>query len=129
MEKLAPEWLAGCKLRQCYFEPTFHKHQGALCAGFQIHTDHPGYNHQLFRPYRLMALFLKALRYCQPGYEIWRDFPYEYVDSRLPIDTISGSELLRTWVDDPAAPVEELENTLIKDERTWQDDTASYYLY
>ena len=30
MERLAPEWLAGCKLREIYFQPTFHKHVGEL---------------------------------------------------------------------------------------------------
>src|SRR5512134_1872824 len=26
MRKLAPQWLQGCRLRECWFEPTFHKH-------------------------------------------------------------------------------------------------------
>src|SRR5678809_985791 len=39
MRTLAPQWLAGCMLRDCWFEPTFHKHQGKLCAGVQIHTE------------------------------------------------------------------------------------------
>ena len=36
MESLAPHWLSGCRLRACWFEPTFHKHVGKLCAGLQI---------------------------------------------------------------------------------------------
>ena len=28
MERLAPEWLAGCRLREVTFQPTFHKHAG-----------------------------------------------------------------------------------------------------
>jgi uncharacterized protein YbbC (DUF1343 family) len=32
MHSLAPEWLAGCRLRPCWFEPTFHKHVGNLCG-------------------------------------------------------------------------------------------------
>src|SRR5476649_1025890 len=31
--RLAPEWMRGCRLRPCWFEPTFHKHAGSLCAG------------------------------------------------------------------------------------------------
>ena len=38
---------------------------------------------------------------------MWRDFPYEYEHTRLAIDLINGSELLREWVDDPAATPEE----------------------
>ncbi len=32
MESLAPHWMRGCRLRECWFEPTFHKHAGKLCA-------------------------------------------------------------------------------------------------
>ena len=78
MESLAPQWMQGCRLRACWFEPTFHKHVGKLCAGFQIHVDDPAYDHDAFRPWRLLALAFKALRALRPEYELWRDFPYEY---------------------------------------------------
>jgi uncharacterized protein YbbC (DUF1343 family) len=35
MERLAPHWLRGCKLREIWFEPTFHKWEGQLCHGVQ----------------------------------------------------------------------------------------------
>jgi hypothetical protein len=38
MQQLAPQRLQGCRLRECWFEPTFHKHAGKLCAGVQIHA-------------------------------------------------------------------------------------------
>ena len=41
MRSLAPRWLEGCRLRECWFEPTFHKHAGQLCHGVQIHTEDP----------------------------------------------------------------------------------------
>ena len=41
MRGLAPQWLAGCALRECAFEPTFHKHAGQLCHGLQIHPEPP----------------------------------------------------------------------------------------
>src|SRR6188768_1718992 len=103
MERLEPRWLAGCRLRECWFEPTFHKHAGKLCAGIQIHVDDPSYQHDTFKPWRLMALAIKALRLLQPDYDLWREFPYEYERDRLAIDLINGSELLRQWVDDPVA--------------------------
>ena len=68
----------GCRLRPCWFEPTFHKHAGQLCAGLQIHVDDPAYDHAAFRPWRLQALAFKALRPLRPDYPLWRDFPYEY---------------------------------------------------
>ena len=42
---LAPHWLRGCRLRPCWFEPTFHKHVGPLCAGLQLHVEDGGYDH------------------------------------------------------------------------------------
>jgi uncharacterized protein YbbC (DUF1343 family) len=72
MRRLAPDWLAGCRLRPCWFEPTFHKHAGHLCAGLQIHVDDPGYEHDAFRPWRLLAAAFKALRQLRPDYLLWR---------------------------------------------------------
>src|ERR1700751_1982885 len=46
MYSLAPQWLHGCRLRDCWFEPTFHKHAGKLCNGVHIHPEDPGYDHQ-----------------------------------------------------------------------------------
>src|SRR5262245_21478860 len=85
MERLALAWLAGCRLRPAWFEPSFHKHARKLCRGLQIHVDDGGYDHARFRPYRLVALAMKALRRLSPGYPLWRDFPYEYVTDHLTI--------------------------------------------
>src|SRR5215471_7011683 len=56
MNALEPGWMSGCRLRECWFEPTFQKHAGELCAGIQIHVDDSNYDHQRFRPWRLVAL-------------------------------------------------------------------------
>lgn len=119
MASLAPEWLRGCRLRHCWFEPTFQKHVGTLCHGVQIHVDDPAYRHHAFHPWRLMALAFKALRAAQPNYEIWRDFPYEYAQGKLPIDVINGGPLLREWVDDPAATPNDLDALTRPDEALW----------
>mgnify|MGYP001817707704 CR=1 FL=1 len=129
MQRLAPEWLHGCHLRPCWFEPTFHKHAGTLCAGVQIHVDHPGYQHEAFRPWRLQALAFRALRGLCPDYPLWRDFPYEYEEGRLAIDVINGSELLRDWVDDPAAGPADLETMACEDESAWLERRAAFLLY
>ncbi len=129
MEQLAPQWLEGCRIRPCWFEPTFHKHVGQLCAGFQLHTDYPDYDPNAFKPYRLITLFLKVLRQLNPEYPIWRDFAYEYVTDRLAIDVIDGGSGLREWVDDSAAEVGDLEQRLLLDEARWLDSSSAYYLY
>jgi uncharacterized protein YbbC (DUF1343 family) len=119
MNALAPDWLTGCRLRSCWFEPTFHKHAGKLCAGIQVHVDDQGYNHSKFRPWRLMALAFKALRTLRPDYPLWRDFPYEYETGRLAIDLINGGPALREWVDDAAATPADLDERARQDESEW----------
>ena len=129
MHKLAPEWLQGCRLRPCWFEPTFHKHAGELCSGVQIHVDDAAYGHAQFKPWRLQALAFKALRTLRPDYPLWRDFAYEYEQDRLAIDLISGSELLRHWVDDPQALPGDLDALARQDETAWADARREFLLY
>ena len=122
MQALAPEWLRGCRLRPCWFEPTFNKHTGRLCAGIQVHVeDGAFYQHQAFRPWRLFALALKALRRLTPGYDLWADFPYEYEIGKLAIDVINGSDLLRHWVDDARASPADLDALAAVDEAAWRE--------
>jgi uncharacterized protein YbbC (DUF1343 family) len=129
MVSLAPQWLQGCRLRPCWFEPTFHKHAGKLCAGLQIHAEDPVYAHEAFRPWRLQALAFKALRSLQPEYALWRDFPYEYEHDRLAIDLINGSEILREWVDDSAAAAGDLDTLASADETAWREQREPFLLY
>ena len=129
MHALAPEWLRGCRLRDCWFEPTFHKHAGALCNGVQIHPEDPGYDHQAFRPWRVAALAFKAIRRLDPDYPLWRDFAYEYEEGKLAIDVINGGPLLREWVDDKAAAPRDLDALVVPDEEAWQEEREAYLRY
>ena len=129
MKGLAPEWVEGCRLRACWFEPTFHKHAGQLCAGVQIHVDDSAYDHHRFRPWRLQALAFRSIRRLWPEYPLWRDFGYEYEFDRLAIDLINGSDLLRRWVDDAGAMPADLEALAQADESTWQELCQPYLLY
>lgn len=130
MQKTAPQWMKGCLIRPCYFDPTFHKHQKTLNSGFQIHVDHTGYDHDAFRPYRLITLWFKAIRQIQgTQYPIWRDFAYEYETTRLAIDLINGSEKLRQWVDDSHSTPEDFEKLCRPDEKAWADEVKPLLLY
>ena len=129
MQALAPEWLAGCRLRDCWFEPTFHKHAGKLCNGVQIHVEDGSYDHHAFRPWRVQTLAFKALRHLQPDYPIWRDFGYEYEHERLAIDLINGSPLLREWVDDAAATPADFDTLVKPDEAAWDAERREFLLY
>ena len=129
MRAFAPAWLAGCALRECWFEPTFHKFQGQLCHAVQIHTEGPAYDHAAFRPWRLQALAFKAIRRLYPDYPLWRDFGYEYEFDRLAIDLISGSPLLREWVDAPDSTAAGLEQAVAADEAAWLAQRAPFLIY
>jgi uncharacterized protein YbbC (DUF1343 family) len=129
MQSLAPDWLQGCVLRDCWFEPTFHKHAGKLCNGVQIHTEGPAYSHDAFRPWRLQALAFKVIRRLYPDYDLWRDFPYEYELGKLAIDVINGSPLLREWVDDAATAPADLDALARPDEEAWETERRPHLLY
>jgi uncharacterized protein YbbC (DUF1343 family) len=129
MQQFAPHWLQGCRLRECWFEPVFHKHSGKLCAGVQIHVEDGAYDHGAFRPWRLMALAFKALRRLRPDYALWRDFPYEYEVERLAIDLINGGEQLREWVDDSEATPDDLDALAGADEAAWRAEQEAVMLY
>ena len=129
MHRLAPDWLAGCALRDIWFQPTFHKHVGQLCNGVHIHAEGAGYHHTGFQPWRVQALAFKAIRALYPGYDLWRDFPYEYEFGKLAIDVINGGPGLREWVDDAAATPGDLDARVRNDERDWAAERSSYIIY
>lgn len=129
MGQMAPDWMAGCALRPCWFEPTFHKHAGQLCSALMIHAEGGLYNHAAFRPWRLQALAFKAIRRLYPDYPLWRDFPYEYELDRLAIDVINGGAVLREWVDDDHAMPGDLDAVAERDEALWLESRRDVLIY
>ena len=129
MSDSAPQWLQGAYIRPLYFEPTFHKHVGKLCQGFQMHTNTNNYNPNTFKPFRLTLLFLKAIRALYPDYKIWRQFDYEYEKGKLPIDVINGGPVIREWVDDNNACIHDLEKLLKQHEQEWFDSIQEFIVY
>jgi uncharacterized protein YbbC (DUF1343 family) len=131
MLKLAPEWCAGVRMRECWFEPTFHKHSGTLCNALMLHAEGPDYDHEAFKPWRIQALAFKAIRRLYPDYEIWRgtDFKYEYTANVLAIDVINGGPGLREWVDDAGAGPDALDALASEDEAAWVQTVRGHLLY
>lgn len=130
MLELAPHWMKGCLLRPCWFQPTFQKNAGKIIPGFQIHVDNEAYDHDAFKPYRLIALWLKAIRIEYPDYKIWRDFHYEYEKDRLAVDLINGGTFVREWVDaGRSRSIQEFDDRCTADEKKWLQDRAEFLLY
>ena len=129
MRKLAPDWLAGTAIRDCWFEPTFHKHSGKLCNALMLHAEGGHYDHHSFKPWRAQALAFKAIRQLYSDYDLWRNFPYEYELNRLAIDVINGGPSLREWVDDAAATPHDLDALASHDEAAWVATVREHLLY
>ena len=129
MQNFAPGWLAGCAIREGWFEPTFHKHAKLLNNGLMIHAEAGFYDHAAFRPWRLQALAFKAIRRLYPDYAMWRDFAYEYEFDRLAIDVINGGPSLRQWVDDAGSEAGDLEALASVDEARWREEIGPVLIY
>lgn len=129
MHQKSPKWLQGAMLRECYFEPTFHKHAAKTCHGIQIHTDFAGYQSRKFKPYRVISLLLKCVRELYPDYPIFRNFHYEYVKDKLAFDVINGGPRLKQWIEDQKQSVKDLEQDLVHDEKIWNKSYKKYWIY
>lgn len=129
MLALAPDWCAGVHMRDCWFEPTFHKHAGKLCNALMMHAEGQDYDHDVFKPWRMQALAFKAIRRLYPTYNLWRDFPYEYELDRLAIDVINGGPSLRDWVEDAKAAPDDLDGLASADEAAWVQMVRGHLLY
>ena len=103
MHALAPQWLAGCRLRECWFEPTFHKHAGKLCNGVQIHTEAPTTIIRRSSPGGCRRSPSRPSAASIPIIRSGAISTYEYEHGKLAIDVINGGPLLREWVDDAAS--------------------------
>ena len=78
--------LPGVYFREAYFQPTFHKYAGEICAGAQVHVT----DRDRFFPFRTGV---EIIRYTQANYVAkfeWKAPPYEYEYKRLPIEVLIG---------------------------------------
>lgn len=122
-------WLQGCALRSAFFEPTFHKFKGQLVSALQIHVDGPFYDHDAFRPYRIVCAFLKTVAEHYPDFDLWLPPPYEYEKEKMPIDILSGDSRLREWVEDSQGTAQDFEKVLAPDEQSWAEERKPYLIY
>jgi len=132
--------LPGAAFREAFFQPTFHKGLGRICAGVQIHvTDRSAY-----RPFLTGIAILWAMRkqgYLTDPVEInpldpkdlpdgfaWKAPPYEYETVKLPVDILLGSSWIREGLESGAAP-RELEARWLPDQAAWLERRRPFLLY
>jgi len=82
--------LAGCRLQEYSFRPTFHKWEGQICHGFHLHIT----DLSLFRPFSLSLALLSAVVRTHKEAFRWKDPPYEYEYHKQPIELILGDKTL-----------------------------------
>ncbi len=87
--------LEGFVLRPIQFLPTFQKHAGKSCGGFQIHVTDP----KTFRPWKLNQILCRELYHHLGDHFQWKQPPYEYEYEKPPIDMINGTDKLRLWIE------------------------------
>jgi uncharacterized protein YbbC (DUF1343 family) len=85
----------GFLLREVAFQPTFHKFTGDTVRGFQVHVT----DRRIFEPVAFTVSLLAAVRRAHPDRPLWRDPPYEYDTTKMPIDLIAGTDRLRIALD------------------------------
>ena len=121
---LTSEELKGFVLRPLVFLPTFQKHQGLPCGGFQIHVT----DRQKFEPWRLCQTLCREF-YHHLGSEFkWKQPPYEYEYDRMPIDLINGTDKLRLWVEKNGSR-SEYEKIMQEGQSTFIDHRAQSLIY
>ena len=87
--------IGGAYFRPTAFEPTFHKFQGRICRGLEIHP----YDKKDFKPYRTSLTILEFILKLWPDEFAWKQPPYEYEYDRMPIDLILGDKAVRTGLE------------------------------
>ena len=87
--------MPGVRFRAVDFQPTFQKHAGIACGGCQIHVI----DRRAFRPVATGVALMIAIRNSNPERFGWRQPPYEYEHTKLPIDILAGSGELREQIE------------------------------
>lgn len=87
--------LTGFTLRPVNFIPTFQKHHGKVCGGYQIHVTDP----ELFNPWKVGQVLCRELyQYLGEDFQ-WKQPPYEYEYEKMPFDVLNGTDKLRMWIE------------------------------
>jgi len=95
--------LDGVFFRPAVFEPTFQKHAKTACGGCQIHVLDRG----PFRPCATAAALLLEFYRADPTRFEWRQPPYEYEHTKMPMDILAGSPALRQQIESQV-PLEDI---------------------
>jgi uncharacterized protein YbbC (DUF1343 family) len=117
--------LDGVFFRPVTFEPTSQKWTRRSCHGLQIHVTDP----LTFRPYQTGLSLLSSLwkLFHADGFG-WRQPPYEYEETLLPIHLLLGDRGLREGVEQGVDPLE-LEQSWAEPLNGWLEERRACLVY
>ncbi len=106
-------------LRPLRFKPTFHKHSGKICEGYQLHLVQPEKFHSLFFTLHL----LRTIRILYP-----RDFEflsgcYEFRSDRPAIELLVGDPILLNYINGMGR-TKDIQDYLYEEEKKWEKEIA-----
>ncbi len=93
--KLKSKQLSGLQVRPVGFQPTFQKYANELCFGVQLHVV----DRKTFKSVEAITAIFDILKDAYPDKFQWKNPPYEYEYTKLPIDILAGCSDYRVRID------------------------------
>ncbi|MHB8903124.1 MAG: exo-beta-N-acetylmuramidase NamZ family protein, partial [Thermoguttaceae bacterium] len=115
----------GLTIRPVRFRPTFNKWAGQSCGGVALHHADP----TAVRSYTTTVAIFACLRALYPERFTWLSPPYEYEETLMPIDILSGSSRLRETLDAGQTSPADVERLSMLDVDRWRDLSDRHLLY
>ncbi|MEW5725659.1 MAG: DUF1343 domain-containing protein [Thermodesulfobacteriota bacterium] len=116
--------LEGVVFRTASFEPSFNKHQGRLCHGFELHPQ----SRETFKPYLTSLTLLEIIMRTYPDEFALKEPPYEYEFERCPLDLILGDRSVRQGLE-KGRTAGELEAGWAPELLRFREERRQYLLY
>jgi len=124
LQRLGGNQLSGGVLRETVFEPTSNKWHHCPCNGFQLHiTDSNQYN-----SYKTSLKLLQCILSLHRNHFVWKQPPYEYEHTRLPIDLILGDRKIRKRIE-AGESIESIEASWLNDLNQFLEISRRFHLY
>lgn len=121
---LASKDIEGCYLQEYYFRPTFNKWKSKLCGGFMVHVVNPN----IYKPYQTSLALLRIILETYRDKFAWKQPPYEYEFTKLPIDLIFGDSSIRPALE-AGKKIEQLLKSCSKELEGFLESRKPYLIY
>ncbi len=112
----------GAMLRMLHFIPTFHKHSGEVCVGFQLHLTGKPY-HSLEHSLRIIRFMVEELNELT-----WRPGAYEKGNDKTAIELLAGDKLLLDYLNGYTS-LHILHEALAESEEAWIKTANPFTIY